>query len=30
MENQFAEVLEGELTEDQAVVTGTESAFAPR
>jgi HlyD family secretion protein len=30
MENQFAELLEGDLTEGQAVVTGTESLFAPR
>jgi HlyD family secretion protein len=30
MENQFAELLEGELTEGQAVVTGTESLFGPR
>jgi HlyD family secretion protein len=29
-ENQFAELIEGELTEGQAVVTGTESLFAPR
>jgi HlyD family secretion protein len=30
IENQFAELLEGDLTEDQAVVTGTESPLAPR
>src|SRR5262249_54606413 len=30
IENQFAEVLSGDLTEDQAVVTGTESALTAR
>jgi HlyD family secretion protein len=30
MENQFAEILEGDLAEGQAVVTGTESLLAPR
>jgi HlyD family secretion protein len=30
IENQFAEVLKGDLAEGQAVVTGTESVFAPR
>ena len=30
IENQFAELLTGELTEGQALVTGTESAHAPR
>jgi HlyD family secretion protein len=30
IENQFAELLEGDLTEGQAIVTGTESLFAPR
>jgi HlyD family secretion protein len=30
IENQFAELLTGELSEGQAVVTGMESAFAPR
>jgi HlyD family secretion protein len=30
IENQFAELLPGELTEGQAVVTGTEGASAPR
>jgi HlyD family secretion protein len=30
IENQFAELVEGELTEGQAVVTGTEGAYSPR
>jgi HlyD family secretion protein len=30
IDNQFAELLTGDLSEDQAVVTGTESAAAPR
>jgi HlyD family secretion protein len=30
VENQFAELLEGDLSEGQAVVTGTESLFGPR
>ena len=30
IENQFVEVVDGDLTEGQAVVTGTESAFGPR
>ena len=30
MENQFAELITGDLTEGQAVVTGTENLFAPR
>jgi HlyD family secretion protein len=30
IENQFAEVVEGDLREDQEVVIGTESAFAPK
>jgi HlyD family secretion protein len=30
IEHQFAEILDGDLTEGQAVVTGTESAGAPR
>ena len=30
IENQFAELADGDLTEGQAVVTGTESAFGPR
>jgi HlyD family secretion protein len=30
IDTQFAEVVEGDLTENQAVVTGTESLFAPR
>jgi HlyD family secretion protein len=30
MESQFAEFLTGDLSEGQAVVTGTESAYAPR
>ena len=30
MENQFAEVVDGDLAEGQAVVIGTESPFAPR
>jgi HlyD family secretion protein len=30
IDTQFAEVVEGDLAENQAVVTGTESLFAPR
>jgi HlyD family secretion protein len=30
MDNQFAELVTGDLSEGEAVVTGTESAFAPR
>jgi HlyD family secretion protein len=30
IDNQYAEILSGDLTDGQAVVTGTENLFAPR